>query len=443
MIGRSVCHRCLRTSAVSSTASRTLPEGRRTLFGFGKSKRRTGAFGNEGNAPQILLSQDDLFHPLSSSPIPALRKRAEVIKKIGKSPTGKSINFDCPLAGWPTHHDQAEYDADTEKDQYIPLLRQTNEDEHDLRSGRLLTEFNFPQEQDVEEAINMSSWDRLLYTRGFDAVNSERSIRHVSKLMTYPLTVAGVLHQGSPYRSRLTGEGLRSISALRTTLHPPMSAGATTQELASDGRPFRIFVLGARAEAALPPEVWLQGLNMIFPDVAFHVHLIGPEAFVPTSLIPKHKRDVHGGLTWAYHPRLTFTTHTALYHELHASGTFGHFDPFMDVFFLPCPGLGHPKTQGQWSPTIPQLLSTKCGVFATGYSDEDMRRDIAFVAETCKDEHDMLLRPGPNAFASRKYDISDLDPRDIVQNNWGIFGFRGKLYELATEGDYASEQLSV
>ncbi len=229
------------------------------------------------------------------------------------------------------------------------------------------------------------------------------------------MTIAGILHQGSPYRlaNRLTKQGLRSLAALRSTLHPPISAGATSDNLLAEGRPFRIFVLGARAESTLPGDVWMQGFPFIFPDVAFQIHFIGPEAHVG-----KGRRTVKtpdGGETEYYNSRLTFSTHTDLYHTLHKARTFAPFDPYLDVFYLPCPGLGHERTKGQWADTMPALLETKCGIFITGYSEADMKRDIAFIAEECKGEYDLLLRPGENKFASRKWDVSDLDPRDVIQ----------------------------
>ncbi len=110
-----------------------------------------------------LINENNLFQILSRSPLKQLRDRAEFIKRHGTSPTGKSIAFDCPESGWPTHHDAQEWEADVEKAKTIPILRQANEDEHDLRSGRELTEFNFPGSQDIEEAINMLSWDGFLY----------------------------------------------------------------------------------------------------------------------------------------------------------------------------------------------------------------------------------------------------------------------------------------
>lgn len=60
----------------------------------------------------------------------------------------------------------------------------------------------------------MANWDVLLYTRGFGSIDTERSRRHISKLLTYPLSIASVLHENSPYtlrNRRLLPEGLRSL----------------------------------------------------------------------------------------------------------------------------------------------------------------------------------------------------------------------------------------
>lgn len=69
-------------------------------------------------------------------------------------------------------------------------------------------------EQAYEEAVSMGNWDVFLYTRGFGSIDTERSRRHVSKLLTYPMTIASVIHENSPYtlrNSRLLPEGLRSL----------------------------------------------------------------------------------------------------------------------------------------------------------------------------------------------------------------------------------------
>ena len=61
----------------------------------------------------------------------------------------------------------------------------------------------------------MTNWDTFLYTREFDAINDDRCMRQVTRLLTYPVTVASVLHEFSPYDirdGRLTAEGLKSLS---------------------------------------------------------------------------------------------------------------------------------------------------------------------------------------------------------------------------------------
>lgn len=95
-------------------------------------------------------------------------------------------------------------------------LRQINEDDHDLKSGRVFHEANLPDLQLDGAAVNMTNWDTFMYTREFDAVNSDRSMRQITRLLTYPVTVGSVLHELSPYSikagERLTVEGLKSFS---------------------------------------------------------------------------------------------------------------------------------------------------------------------------------------------------------------------------------------
>ena len=61
----------------------------------------------------------------------------------------------------------------------------------------------------------MANWDVFFYTRGFASIDEQRSVRHVSKLLTFPATIGSVLHENSPYHMRnrrLTAEGLRSMT---------------------------------------------------------------------------------------------------------------------------------------------------------------------------------------------------------------------------------------
>jgi splicing suppressor protein 51 len=105
--------------------------------------------------PPPVLAQDDLFHPLSHSPFPALVEKADRIKAISFCPTsydrhGERVRpeFDCPDCGWPTHASEQRWqEGRAEHVEYCGRLREVNEDEHDIRSGRPMKEFdNMPGE---------------------------------------------------------------------------------------------------------------------------------------------------------------------------------------------------------------------------------------------------------------------------------------------------------
>jgi splicing suppressor protein 51 len=73
----------------------------------------------------------------------------------------------------------------------------------------------FQGPQGYEEAISFANWDVFWYTRGFPSMDSERSRRHASKLLTYPITIAGAVHQHSGLtlsNQRVTPEGSRSLA---------------------------------------------------------------------------------------------------------------------------------------------------------------------------------------------------------------------------------------
>ncbi|EPQ58374.1 hypothetical protein GLOTRDRAFT_110165 [Gloeophyllum trabeum ATCC 11539] len=266
---------------------------RRTLFNFFRKPKA-----DEGKKePTPILTEDNLFHPFSKSPFPAVRARGEAIRQLASCPVcasehahlhahtkaqPKAVNFECPDCGWPTHCSEEHWLQDKEHEKYCSRLREVNEDEHDLRSGRKIREFEFPGPQDSETAISFANWDVFWYTRGFPSMDTERSRRHASKVLTYPITIGSVLHEHSYLtlnNQRLTPEGSRSLAALRSTLHVP--TGAPETEEASATKPeVRIFILGARAESALPPHAWEQ-LHMLFPAAILHLFFIGPQVSLP------------------------------------------------------------------------------------------------------------------------------------------------------------------
>ena len=196
-----------------------------------------------GDQRRLLLQPDNLFHSFSNSPSPDIRRRAAFIKQHAycphpdhrqtrlpttpddpetkKSPLAGSppahVQYECPDCGVPVYCSEEHFADDYESHLEIcDTLRQINEDDHDLRSGRFFPEFECPGPQLEEALVNMTNWDTFLYSREFAAINEDRSLRQATKLLTYPVTIASVLHELSPYNirkgGRLTVEGLKSLS---------------------------------------------------------------------------------------------------------------------------------------------------------------------------------------------------------------------------------------
>jgi mitochondrial splicing suppressor protein 51 len=211
----------------SSPAKRFSSSFTQRLFGGGGQE---SAQAGKPSGPKRVLAADDLFHSFTDSPIPEIRRRAAFIKQHAACPhpdhhSGASapahVNFECPDCGIPVYcskeHWADHYEAHLE---VCDTLRQINEDDHDLRSGRFFPEFEYAGPQIDEALVNMTNWDTFLYTRGFQAINDDRSMRQATRLLTYPITIASVLHELSPYNiqkeGRLTVEGLKSLSGRHT-----------------------------------------------------------------------------------------------------------------------------------------------------------------------------------------------------------------------------------
>lgn len=192
-----------------------------------------------------LLLPNNLFHSFSNSPSPEIRRRAAFIKQNAYCPhpdhrqtrlandpddpearkqvTGHlapaHVNFECPDCGIPISCSEEHYYEDYEAHMEIcDTLKEINEDDHDLRSGRFFPEFEYPADQIEEAMVNMTNWDTFLYSRDFRAINDERSLRQATRLLTYPVTIGSILHELSPYNikqgGRLTTEGLKSLSGM-------------------------------------------------------------------------------------------------------------------------------------------------------------------------------------------------------------------------------------
>lgn len=270
MASKSICSRCLRLAttgvpprAVATTTRRAFassaskqPSNARKLHNS-SSQRASPAVesakqptpeippyaGKDANkhdeGSRVLLQPNNLFHSFTNSPAPAIRKRAAFMRqnaycphpdhqatrtplspydlearKTGSKPPAH-VRYECPDCGIPVSCCEEHFVDDYESHlEVCDVLRQINEDDHDLHSGRFFPEFEYPGMQIEEAQVNMTNWDTLLYSREFEAVNDERSMRQVTRLLTYPMTVGSVLHELSPYNlnNRLLPEGLRSLS---------------------------------------------------------------------------------------------------------------------------------------------------------------------------------------------------------------------------------------
>jgi splicing suppressor protein 51 len=190
---------------------------------------------------RAMLQPNNLFHSFSNSPSPAIRQRAAVMKQNAYCPhpehqatrtpaspndlearkTGSlppaHVRYECPDCGIPVSCSEDHFADDYEAHLEIcDQLREINEDDHDLVSGRFFPEFEYPAATMDEAQVNLTNWDTMLYSREFNAIDDERAMRQVTRLLTYPITIGSVLHELSPYNisksGRLTSEGLRSLS---------------------------------------------------------------------------------------------------------------------------------------------------------------------------------------------------------------------------------------
>ncbi|KAK9447313.1 zinc-finger of mitochondrial splicing suppressor 51-domain-containing protein [Limtongia smithiae] len=407
-----------------------------------KAVRWTLGYGDDTKKDEPTF--ENRFHLWEESPSLVLRNRAATIKALARCPvTDLPIQFTCPNCGIPTHHDRAAWEKDTHHHESVcEKLALANVYEHDIRSGREFPEFEMPPPQDIDVTINFGDWDTFLYTRDFHSMDTEFEFAHATKILTYPVTVASVLHNGSPYTlasKRLTLEGLKSLAALRYTLFPAVArtrAGANTEdESVYQGQPIRLFVLGARSESQLPFEIWAQ-LLFVFDKPNVQIHFIGPEA-----LFDKKKKQyvyspdpVHQTLT----PSFGVTFHTDYFHIIHESNQFVPYDPYYDVFFLFHPGLGAPEAMHMWEKSVPALLETKCAIVVTGFHEADSKRDWEWVNENFSEEMDVLMMPGKNLFGSTRWEINDMRPDDPYLVNDQIFAIRGKRYPAILRGGEAA-----
>lgn len=368
------------------------------------------------------------------SPHQSIRTRAAYIRAKAKCPvTNKPVQFVCPYSGIPTHHDEEAWKNDKEyhDNEVFKKLRMVNLYEHDLKSGRPFHEFEFPGPVPLDSTPALNSWDSFFYTRDFPPMNTEFNLAVATKVLTYPITIASLLHKFSPYqvqpKGSLTLEGLRSLSALRYSLYSynkQNELGAVFRE-----RPMRIFLVGARMEAMIPGFVWKQ-LTYLFPGQKFEFHFIGPLAYFDhkTKQFAPVDRPHGRPLQFRYDEQITLHYHTKYFNELFDTGDLFPFDPYLDCFFLFHPGF-QTADKIHWDKSLHGLLESKCPVFVTGYHDLDIQREYSWLRmHPLWEETDVLMEPCSNIFGSTKLDLVDYNPTEVYQANSHMFAFRGKRY---------------
>ncbi|KAI5961920.1 MSS51 [Candida pseudojiufengensis] len=384
---------------------------------------------NSGKNERKLYNWDE-------SPYEDIRMHAAIIRAKASCPVTKGpVEYVCPLSGIPTHSSKEAWENDKEYHELKKYenLKKVNLYEHDLRSRKKFEEFAFPGEQERDFMINISDWDSFFYTRDFPPMNDEFNLAAATKVLTYPMTIASIIHKFSPYqiepKGPLTIEGAKSLGALRYSLYPPyqkMVEGVTHYK----ERPMRIFIVGARMESMLPGYVWKQ-FGYLFPRTRFEIHLIGPESYFDKESRSFAPTNVPNGrpLIERFDDQITIHHHSQFFNELYDTGDLFPFDPYLDMFFLFHPGF---KTADEmhWDKSLKGFLESKCPIFITGFHNEDIDKEISWLKNhPLYDELDILMNKTDNKFACTKLDIIDANPTETFSLNSKVFGIRGKRYE--------------
>lgn len=373
------------------------------------------------------------FYNWDDSPYEDIRIRSALIKTNALCRvTKKPINFICPLSGIPTHHSKDAWEKDTNyhKNKTYKYLKEVNIFEHIFRSRSSFNEFVFPKEQLENHLVSFSNWDSFFYTRNFKPMEEDFSMALVTKMLTFPITIASLLHKMNPYmdakKSPFTYEGLKSLAALRYTLYPPhlKTIGSVSYML----RPMRIYIVGAKIESLLPGFIWKQFAHL-FPNTNFEIHFIDPEISYgkKSSILENATKLGSQHFLKKYDNQLHLHFHIDYFHNIYNSGIFFPFDPYLDVFFLFNPGFN--SDSHLWNLSFPFFLETKCAVFVSGYHSDDIHSEFTWIKNNpLFAETDILMQIHGNLFKSTKLELVDTNPTETLQCNHSLFAFRGKRY---------------
>jgi len=219
----------------------------------------------------------------------------------------------------------------------------------------------------------LDSWQSYVDSRGLrDWEAQDRELRRplLTELLTYPLTLARYL---------------RERSSAATLIH----------------------VVGARAEATLPPLYWAQLVREI--DGVNHIELefVGPD--IPDKLSGKSEviaLNESGNLISRSYLKGTYNLNTT---------------KKPDLIVLYNPGLAHERLQRSWAPTLESILTSRVPTLITGLNKRDALSDFDLVRSCGAKHHILATSPLENPLASMKEHAEGLSGGIARANNfvWG------------------------
>lgn len=206
-----------------------------------------------------------------------------------------------------------------------------------------------------------------------DDVNCENNtaLRALSALLTSPLTIASAMHNIEQYICNKDNEHRRSI-----------------------------VILGARAEASLPPVWWRELLldlrlrSSVLPQRPLDIHFVGPD--LPTNIQPI--RD----FKYNYSDDNRLLAHPS-YKTILTSSLFDALPP-LAITVLMNPGIGAPSLKSLWEPSLRLLLHRSISPLVfTSHSKGDLERDLLVLKKLANEvgrKLTFIFGPAPNPFAS-------------------------------------------
>ena len=252
------------------------------------------------------------------------------------------------------------------------------------------------QSEFSSNSSHVGSWatyfnDRLKLRDGLGALDPNTALfRHLTRLFTYPVTLAHVV--------------------LQLQLSGHLRGG-------NDDSRLKIVCVGSRAEGRIPYLMWEECSKMVGRKM--HIHFIGPNQVT-------HQND-----ELEYKDTLKLTFETGLYQPplptAKESAAGGQMMP--DLFVAFNSGNSDEKWQHIWRPTLVKAAELEIPLVFTSFDAVDLASDFAFTMRYW-DQNDLerqsqlknILRPTPNPFLDMMPLIYESGPKRIIHTNQYIYG---------------------